>query len=159
MISRSVVNFFFFLQRIEEIRKKLHYLSLGGKISVFEHFVRRMLYLVGESDFQANALSGIKWQIFLCLYLRAKYLKTIVLPKRLMRTETCSCTYKVSIKFWILSRRKSESACPNIFKLLEKKDTKAGFFLFKKPFKHSCDFFLILTRPLWKIYFEQRHPE
>ena len=52
--------FFFFLQRIEEIRKKLRHLSPGGKISVIEHFVRRTLYLVGESDFQANALSGIK---------------------------------------------------------------------------------------------------
>ena len=60
MISQSVVNFFFFLQTIEEIREKLHYLSLGGKISVIEHFVRRTLYLVGESDFQANALIGIK---------------------------------------------------------------------------------------------------
>ena len=64
---------------------------------------------------------------------------------------------KVSIKFWILSRRKSETARPNIFKVLEKKkDTKACFFFFKKLFKRSCDFLLILTRPLWKIYFEQR---
>ena len=63
---------------------------------------------------------------------------------------------KVAIKFLILSRRKSERAPQNIFKLLAKKDTKACFFFFKKLFRRSCDFLLILTRPLWKIYFEQR---
>ena len=63
---------------------------------------------------------------------------------------------KVAIKFLILSRRKSERARQNIFKLLAKKDTKAWFFFFKKLFRRSCDFLLILTRPLWKIYFEQR---
>ena len=63
---------------------------------------------------------------------------------------------KVAIKFLILSRRKSERARQNIFNLLAKKDTKACFFFFKKLFRRSCDFLLILTRPLWKIYFEQR---
>ena len=31
---------------------------------------------------------------------------------------------KVSIKFWILSRRKSETARPNIFKVLEKNSSR-----------------------------------
>ena len=39
---------------------------------------------------------------------------------------------KVSIKFWILSRRKSETARPNIFKVLEKKRHKSLFLLLQE---------------------------
>ena len=50
---------------------------------------------------------------------------------------------KVAIKFLILSRRKSERARQNIFKLLAKKDTKACFFFFKKLFRRAFLWLLV----------------
>ena len=98
--------------------------SPGGKITVIVHFVHRTCHLVRESTVQANVLSGIKWQIFLCLYLQAKYLKEdYCLTETIDEIGNMLLDLKVSIKFWIFSCHKSEKARPNIFKLLFKKKT------------------------------------